>query len=575
MASKFGGIPIEEQPESRFGGIPVNEPSESQFGGVPVGQVSFDEAADVPEWGAENPNLYGLYGAGKGLLEQAGRPVVEAVGMIAGGATMGAGGTAVAPGVGTAAGIATGGALGYGMAKKGMDIVEEWYASIGEEEPVRHKNIAEKYVAKKIRGTAGKVAGEVAGSAQDVGEFIAMGKAFDVAIPIVKKGAEVIFKDLPQKLYGSATRMSLAKGWIKDLPGKEVSKRTEAIEEGIRSRIRPSKQGVLKAKKNERDVRAFVDEVVDIVSKNPNEQIEVSGVIERGLAKAYRKAANSGDPVGAKKTIATIAEKFKAHGTTITPKKANQIKRELYKEVSWGEGVDGITKSAKKGLAHDLMVQLEGTFPELKKLNATDSARIHLIEAIEHAVALKENKNLISPLTKIIALHKWPLAVFEMTLGHPRVKAELAFLLARANPKKYGRYVFPDKPTPWKPSPKAKKTEVYRYQPESQVGRTKEDMMRVGILEEIFKGVKPVKKPVHPISRQIKRETVLGKQPKKTHGVKRLIAKRKVAGFAKKKGIKTSPSMSKAEIKKAQKKATLSELNKFRKSKGLKPVGRK
>lgn len=74
--------------------------------------------AEVPEWGRKNPNLYGAYGAGKELFSQAGKPVLEGIGLAAGGL----------------AGGVPGAALGYGMMKKTGDIIEKGIDYIGGED---------------------------------------------------------------------------------------------------------------------------------------------------------------------------------------------------------------------------------------------------------------------------------------------------------------------------------------------------------------------------------------------------------------------------------------------------------
>lgn len=406
------------------------------------GRGFFAQEAEVPEWGQKSPALYGAYGAGKALLEQAVIPAVETIGAIAG--------SVGGPIVGTA--------LGYGAAKKGMDIIEEAYGRLGGEEPKERT-----------------LKGELAGSAADVASAMVFGKGMDVAAsafrsagPALKKVSTYMFDELPQRLYASSVKLPLSKKWIKELPRKEATKRTEAIEAGIKERILPTKLGLAKIKRLEREVRQQVDEATAILSTNPDLKIKVSEVLDDGLKKAYKTAKTSADPVGTKETIDKIKESFKAHGEYITPQNANAIKRTLYQEVNWGEAVDPITAQSKKGIAKKLMFKLEELYPELQALNEVDAARIGLTEGIEKAVGRVSNRNIVGLGTKVLATHPkaWPVAIWDATMGHPTVKARIAFALAKANPEKYSRFVYPELPAGYTPAKEIAETGVYRYAPE-------------------------------------------------------------------------------------------------------------
>uniref|UniRef100_A0A6M3L9C6 Uncharacterized protein n=1 Tax=viral metagenome TaxID=1070528 RepID=A0A6M3L9C6_9ZZZZ len=88
------------------------------YSGPPIPQYRDPEAVAierVPEWGRESPALYGFYGAGKAVWEQAVKPTAQAGGMVAGNIV----GAPSGP-----VGIAAGGTLGYGIVKKITDIVD-------------------------------------------------------------------------------------------------------------------------------------------------------------------------------------------------------------------------------------------------------------------------------------------------------------------------------------------------------------------------------------------------------------------------------------------------------------------
>ena len=457
----------------------------------------------VPEWGRNHPNLYGAYGAGKAILEQAISPAIETAGAIVG--------SFEAPIAGTA--------LGYGIAKKGTDIIEDAYAQLGGEEPKQRT-----------------LKGEVLGSAKDVAETAAFGKAVEVAVAApaafraskqaLKKASSYAFDELPDKLYSSAIKLPTSKKWLSTLPGKEASKRTAAVQEGLSSKILPSDFGLAKIKKLEKEVRSQVDQATTILSGNPDVKIKVADVLEDGLKKAYSTAAKSSDPAAAKAVVDKVKEGFKGHGEFITPKNANAIKRQLYKEVKWGAETDPTKVVAKKGVAKELMFQLEELYPELQQLNKVDAARINLTEGIEKAVGRNANKDILGLGTKVFLTSptSWPLAAWNATIGNPGIKARLAFALAKQNPTKYSRFAYPELPAGYSPAQEIAETGVYRYAPKAlkseayrpseiktelrpggvpssvrnkmKIAVEKEEKERLKQLEKVFREAKPKKKNI-------------------------------------------------------------------------------
>jgi|GEM_PF-4670858 len=401
------------------------------YGDLAVGEDN--QGQQVPEWGVKNPNLYGIYGAGKALIDTAVRPTVEATGMALG--SLGS------PILGTA--------IGYGIADKGMDMVSDAYNKLGNESVPQRT-----------------IPGELIDSAVTVGALATMNKAFDIAAPTLDIAGKYLFDKLPKELYGSAIKFPLSKKWVKTLPGKELSKRTAVVEEGLKSRVPPSEFGVNKAKFLEKEVRSHIDEVTGLLSENPNLRIKVDDVLKNGLKRAYERAGKSSDKIGNEKIIKKIAENFKqSHGEYITPSNANAIKRELYKEVNWGEGVDRITEESIKGIANNLMKSLEKRYPELKNLNQKDMERIGLIEGLERAVGRNANNNMVGLGSKMLLSNPatWPLAFWEATIGHPQIKARIAFMLAKANPTKYSKFIYPEKPIGYKPPDKILEKLIYKY----------------------------------------------------------------------------------------------------------------
>lgn len=77
--------------------------------------ISTDEP--TPEWAGRNPNLYGLYGAGRELYRTVGKPAIETAGMVGGGILGAASGFAGGLGLGAIPGGAAGAGLGYAGAR--------------------------------------------------------------------------------------------------------------------------------------------------------------------------------------------------------------------------------------------------------------------------------------------------------------------------------------------------------------------------------------------------------------------------------------------------------------------------
>ena len=402
-----------------------------------------------PEWMKEHPNLAGLYGVGKGILEQAIAPTIEAIGMVAG--------SVYSPAVGTA--------LGYGIAKQLNDVLIEAYDRLGGE-PSDHTTVGE----------------EIKQSAADVGTVLILGKAMETGAKVAPYIEDYLFSTLPKRLYGSAIKTPMSKKWVQTLPNEILSKQQAAIEEGLKSKITTNKYGLEKIKNLQNQTLEYIDDVTKILSEDPSKVLNREVILEKGLEKAYVKASNSSDPKAAKIAVDAIAKRFRAHPKNLTPVKANQIKRQLYEEVKYGASEPSAIKaqigsSGKKGIAREIMLNLEEIYPALKELNATDAARISLTEAIEKAYAKEATKNLVPLGSKILLRPKsWPLAIWEGTIGHPRVKTQLAFALHKASPAKY-----PVKPPKYVPPKSVKPTESvkpFRYElsSKSPVKGTKPDI---------------------------------------------------------------------------------------------------
>lgn len=166
--------------------------------------------------------------------------------------------------------------------------------------------------------------------------------------------------------------------------------------------------------------------------------VNTEDLINKGFKKAYEIADKSSDPIGARKILDVYVKKFEAHGPEIPVDKLNEIKRQLYDEVTWQAAqktglVPQLKEAYKKGLAHEAMLKLEAKYPSLHRLNARDGALIDLRDALEHSLARTGNRDMISLGTKVlVGRESWPLAILNSTIGHPQVKARLAFAISKA-----------------------------------------------------------------------------------------------------------------------------------------------
>jgi len=448
------------------------------------------------------------------------------------------------------------------------------------------------------------VAGESLQSVHDVG----VGAATDIGFQTALKGASMgvkhfaqtpqgkyLFDTLPKRMYSSAMKMPLTKKWVQQLSGKEVSKRVAATEEGLRTGVTPTNLALQKAKKLEKETLDAVDDITRELTREHGAIINRDEIIEEGLKGAYERAANSPEPADAKAVVDAIKKKFQVHPEILTPHHANQIKRETYKLIHFGDAESGatggiMTPAARKGLANQLMKQLESLHDDLKLLNETHAARINLREAIEHTIGRIENTNLVplGPKFLLTSPKTWPLAFWDMTFGNPQIKSRIAIALTKANPAKYGRGSRlpraddvpdpfgsgvdppPQKLLEWKPELPRGTQPIHLgpdqrpmslLHPEGVGGRT----VVPNVMDDVT--VLPHKPPPteFELITEAAQKAKLKTKPRQSEGI---TAQKKIESST---GKKLSP-MKKKEIQKRRLKKATKEINQFRKSKGLKPL---
>jgi hypothetical protein len=273
-----------------------------------------------------------------------------------------------------------------------------------------------------------------------------IGGAGGAALSGIEGGVNALARSrLPERLYGSAVKLPLARKRTKLLPGQEITVREAAIQEGLRSEVPPSEYGLAKARQiRQRTGKAYGEKLAERKAALPAKEIriKVDDVLDEGLAEAYKTVANTDNIAGNKAILDTYRQTLKSgRKKYITPTEANELKGQIYKDIHRvRESKSPSTRFeqlAKKGAALQLDKALDAMFPELEGINAKYGARKDLVEALEKYTGMTGNKNLIGLDTKVLLRpHMWPAAVLDATPGHPQIKARLGFLLNKVRQSK-------------------------------------------------------------------------------------------------------------------------------------------
>jgi hypothetical protein len=185
----------------------------------------------VPQWGIESPNLYGAYGAGKAVLEQALVPALEGLGLVGGGI------------IGTPAGLAGnigGAALGYGITKKAGEIATDYYGRLaGDLRPKPSKTVKQEMVQSGIDISSG-AAQQVTG--------IGIGKGLGAVIGLGGKAVKGVFGKLTGTGLGSIeTSLESGAKFTKALRNEITDKEVAQIAKESLSKIKDLRQRVYQA----------------------------------------------------------------------------------------------------------------------------------------------------------------------------------------------------------------------------------------------------------------------------------------------------------------------------------------
>jgi hypothetical protein len=366
-------------------------------------------AADVPEWGARNPNLYGAYGAGREIL----RTGMEGVGTAAGAA-----GGAFVPVPGAPY---VGAGLGYAGAKRAAN------ALLGE----------------PIDTSAGGIATDVAlgGVLQGAGRLI--GK-----IPGVNKVLSPAVADVgpaPSSPVMDKAAYALMEKSMKIPPSVKAAPREIAIKTALKEDIPVTPGGLGRVKGLLDQLEGKMDSVV---AANPDAPIKIDSVLGpvRDLQDWAGKTVN-GKELSSK--IEHVIKNFKKqYGDEITVAQAQELKQNTnaFLRKSYGE-LKPVAEEAQKQIVRGLKDRIAQEIPEITGVNARYSDLKVLESALERAVNRTGNWDWFSlsagmagvitgGATGSLPKAAWAVALWR-TLKSPNIQTRLALILknAGAGPK--------------------------------------------------------------------------------------------------------------------------------------------
>lgn len=332
------------------------------------------------------------------------RPVLE-YGGLAGGAALG---TASGP-MGTVAGAG----LGYGMGRQTANLLDE-YAGIKTPEPFPEQMV-----------TAGKDI--LTGGAMEAGGQV-LGKGIDLA------GAYISKSGLPEMMYASSVKMPLYRKWTKVRGPEATTDIKRAVAKGLEEKVPPSEYGLEMARAGKIQSGKAIHEEV---ARTPG-TASTDDILENGLKRVVAEAKKGEAPMRELETIQKYVDDFRAaRSGEMTAQEMQDLKTWLYSRANYDKingKADALVEAMRKGLAHELRLQLEILNPSLRSVNESNAGWRLLEEALDRSLARRGNRDIINLGTKVmLGRESWPLAIMNQTIGHPQVKSRVAFLLKEAN----------------------------------------------------------------------------------------------------------------------------------------------
>ena len=376
-------------------------------GNIPEGTrfVAGGATATEPSSGPEfNPDMYPMNQGAAQAGAKIARPVLE-YGGLAGGA---AGGATAGP-----LGSVAGAGLGYGAGKGMADLLDEWS---GLKAPASLKD-------KFVQGGKDVLSG---------GMMEAGGQALGAGI--LAAGSKIADSNLAQRVYASSIKMPLSQKWVKARGPEGTSNVKMAVGKGLDESIPPSELGLETVRAGKTQAAANIDAEISKMTGTFN----TNEILTNGLSRAVDMARKGEAPIKDLEKIVKYMDDLKGgHPMEMTPVQLNDLKKSLYNLANYDKMYgksDSLMETMRKGVAHEARLQLQATNPALKDVNADYASWRLLEEALERSLARRNNRDLIDLGTKVmIGGQSWPVAIFNQTIGHPAVKAQIAFMLKNAN----------------------------------------------------------------------------------------------------------------------------------------------
>ena len=359
----------------------------------------------APTSGAEfNPDMYPMDQGAAQVGAKIARPVLEYGGMAAGAV----GGASVGP-VGSVAGAGLGYSAGKGMA----DLLDEW-SGLKAPTPLGQKFVQS---GKDVVSGASMEAG---------GQLLGAG--------ISAAGQAIANSGAAQRVYASAIKMPLAQKWVKARGPEGTSNVKMAVGKGLDESIPPSELGLETVKAGKKKAADSIDAEISKMTGTYNTE----EILHNGLRTSVEKAMRGEAPLKDAEKISKYAQDIvEGRGMEMSPTQLNDLKKELYQLANYDKMYgksDSLIETMRKGIAHEARLQLQASNPALREVNADYASWRLLEEALERSLARRNNRDLIDLGTKVmIGRESIPLAIFNQTVGHPQVKAQMAFMLKNAD----------------------------------------------------------------------------------------------------------------------------------------------
>jgi hypothetical protein len=272
------------------------------------------------------------------------------------------------------------------------------------------------------------------------GKNIVEGAGMEMGGQIIGKSLSLMGKQLQgtsEWFASHSIKTPTGSRWQKVLPETEYSAREAVVNKMINEKIPPNKYG-----------RAYVDNRISQIQNRISDEITAiakeksvgSYDLINPLKQVKGDAYFSSSPEKALEAISGVEKSVIKKGI-MNPQELQMLKQQFYQDVNWDrknpvvDSAGRFTEKARKAIAHNAMVTLEGWVPELKTLNKNEAVYLDLKKAIENTIHRYENTNAVGLGAKILTLRNIGLAASELLLGTPAIKAKIAFVLSKVGTK--------------------------------------------------------------------------------------------------------------------------------------------